>query len=95
MALKNQYLIDLLERVKQRNQGEPEFIQTEQRFLKLLSLLLKRDRIILMQAYLRELLSLKDRLSSVYRGLTTTVRHRLTEVSEYSSTLQSDLTRAV
>ncbi len=28
MALKNQYLIDLLERVKQRNQGEPEFIQT-------------------------------------------------------------------
>lgn len=28
MALKNQYLIDLLERVKKRNQGEPEFIQT-------------------------------------------------------------------
>ena len=28
MALKNQYLIDLLARVKQRNQGEPEFIQT-------------------------------------------------------------------
>ncbi len=28
MALKNQYLVDLLERVKARNQGEPEFIQT-------------------------------------------------------------------
>ena len=28
MALKNQYLIDLLERVKKRNAGEPEFIQT-------------------------------------------------------------------
>ena len=28
MALKNQYLLDLLERVKARNQGEPEFIQT-------------------------------------------------------------------
>ena len=28
MALKNQYLIDLLETVKKRNQGEPEFIQT-------------------------------------------------------------------
>ena len=28
MALKNQYLLDLLERVKTRNQGEPEFIQT-------------------------------------------------------------------
>ncbi len=28
MALKNQYLIDLLEKVKKRNQGEPEFIQT-------------------------------------------------------------------
>ncbi len=28
MALKNQYLIDLLESVKKRNQGEPEFIQT-------------------------------------------------------------------
>jgi len=28
MALKNQYLIDLLERVKKRNPGEPEFIQT-------------------------------------------------------------------
>ena len=27
MALKNQYLIDLLETVKKRNQGEPEFIQ--------------------------------------------------------------------
>ncbi len=27
MALKNQYLADLLEKVKQRNQGEPEFIQ--------------------------------------------------------------------
>ncbi len=27
MALKNQYLIDLLENVKKRNQGEPEFIQ--------------------------------------------------------------------
>lgn len=28
MALTNQYLADLLERVKQRNPGEPEFIQT-------------------------------------------------------------------
>ncbi len=28
MALKNQYLVDLLARVKKRNQGEPEFIQT-------------------------------------------------------------------
>ena len=28
MALKNEYLIDLLERVKKRNAGEPEFIQT-------------------------------------------------------------------
>ncbi|MBQ7810901.1 MAG: NADP-specific glutamate dehydrogenase, partial [Clostridia bacterium] len=28
MALKNEYLLDLLERVKQRNPGEPEFIQT-------------------------------------------------------------------
>ena len=28
MALKNQYLIDLLERVEKRNPGEPEFIQT-------------------------------------------------------------------
>lgn len=28
MALKNQYLIDLLERVQKRNAGEPEFIQT-------------------------------------------------------------------
>ncbi len=28
MALKNQYLIDLLETVKKRNAGEPEFIQT-------------------------------------------------------------------
>ena len=27
MAIKNAYLADLLERVKQRNQGEPEFIQ--------------------------------------------------------------------
>ena len=27
MALKNQYLIDLLETVKKRNAGEPEFIQ--------------------------------------------------------------------
>ncbi len=27
MALKNQYLIDLMETVKKRNQGEPEFIQ--------------------------------------------------------------------
>ena len=27
MALKNQYLIDLLETVKKRNPGEPEFIQ--------------------------------------------------------------------
>ncbi|MBR5774180.1 MAG: NADP-specific glutamate dehydrogenase, partial [Clostridia bacterium] len=27
MALKNQYMIDLLETVKRRNQGEPEFIQ--------------------------------------------------------------------
>ncbi|MGN1106831.1 MAG: NADP-specific glutamate dehydrogenase, partial [Huintestinicola sp.] len=27
MALKNTYLIDLLETVKKRNQGEPEFIQ--------------------------------------------------------------------
>ncbi|MBQ5333844.1 MAG: NADP-specific glutamate dehydrogenase, partial [Oscillospiraceae bacterium] len=27
MALKNKYLIDLLETVKKRNQGEPEFIQ--------------------------------------------------------------------
>ncbi len=28
MALKNEYLVDLLERVKKRNAGEPEFIQT-------------------------------------------------------------------
>ena len=28
MALKNEYLLDLLERVKQRNPNEPEFIQT-------------------------------------------------------------------
>ena len=28
MAIKNQYLNDLLERVKKRNAGEPEFIQT-------------------------------------------------------------------
>ncbi len=28
MALKNQYLVDLLARVEKRNQGEPEFIQT-------------------------------------------------------------------
>ncbi|MBR2088571.1 MAG: NADP-specific glutamate dehydrogenase, partial [Oscillospiraceae bacterium] len=28
MALKNQYLIDLLARVEKRNPGEPEFIQT-------------------------------------------------------------------
>ncbi|MCH5185857.1 MAG: NADP-specific glutamate dehydrogenase, partial [Oscillospiraceae bacterium] len=27
MAVKNQYLIDLLETVKKRNSGEPEFIQ--------------------------------------------------------------------
>ena len=27
MALKNKYLIDLIENVKKRNQGEPEFIQ--------------------------------------------------------------------
>ena len=27
MALKNQYLIDLLQTVKKRNPGEPEFIQ--------------------------------------------------------------------
>ena len=27
MAIKNAYLVDLLERVKKRNQGEPEFIQ--------------------------------------------------------------------
>ena len=29
MALKNQYLIDLLETVKKRNAGEPEFIQAD------------------------------------------------------------------
>ncbi len=28
MALTNEYLLDLLERVKKRNPGEPEFIQT-------------------------------------------------------------------
>ena len=28
MALKNEYLLDLIERVKKRNPGEPEFIQT-------------------------------------------------------------------
>ncbi len=48
MALKNQYLIDLLGRVEKRNPGEPEFIQ----FSRHSSLLLKRDRISSMQAFL-------------------------------------------
>ena len=43
MALKNQYLIDLLETVKKRNAGEPEFIQAVMEELLHLSLLLKKD----------------------------------------------------
>ena len=43
MALKNQYLADLLETVKKRNAGEPEFIQAVTEVLYLLNQLLKKD----------------------------------------------------
>ena len=66
MALKNQYLIDLLETVKKRNAGEPEFIQAVTEVFESLQPVV--DRISLTQAYLRESLSLKDRSCSVYPG---------------------------
>ena len=42
MALKNQYLIDLLENVKKRNQGEPEFIQAVTQVLETLEPVVER-----------------------------------------------------
>ncbi|MGN0579650.1 MAG: NADP-specific glutamate dehydrogenase [Ruminococcus sp.] len=42
MALKNQYLIDLLENVKKRNQGEPEFIQAVTEVLETLEPVVER-----------------------------------------------------
>lgn len=68
MALKNQYLIDLLETVKKRNAGEPEFIQAVTEVFESLQPVVEKDRISLTQAYSKESLSLKDRSCSVYLG---------------------------
>lgn len=67
-GVKNQYLIDLLETVKKRNAGEPEFIQAVTEVFESLQPVVEKDRISLTQAYLRESLSLKDRSCSVYPG---------------------------
>lgn len=68
MALTNKYLADLLETVKKRNPGEPEFIQAVTEVLRPFSRLLKRDRTSSTQAYSTESLSLRDRSSSAFRG---------------------------
>ena len=69
MALKNQYLIDLLETVKKRNAGEPEFIQAVMEvFTSLEPVVEKRPDFSRSRCISKESLSLKDRLSSVYLG---------------------------
>ena len=65
MALKNQYLIDLLETVKKRNAGEPEFIQA-----------VMEDLTSLRLVFSSVSLSLRDRLFSVCLGLMIMARHR-------------------
>ena len=76
MALTNTYLINLLENVKKRNQGEPEFIQAVTEVIETSISLSTRDPISLRQAFLTDSLSLKDRSFSVFLGLTTTARYR-------------------
>ena len=58
--MKNKYLLGILEDVKKKDATEPEFIQTSLRN----------------QVFLKDLLSLKDRLFSVFRGLTIMARCR-------------------
>ncbi len=80
MALKNQYLIDLLETVKKRNQGEPEFIQAVTEVLETLEPVAEKRQ------------DLID--AGVFERIVEPERQIMFRVSEFSSTPLSDLTRA-
>ena len=92
MALKNQYLIDLLETVKKRNAGEPEFIQAVMEvFTSLEPVVEKRPDLVEAGVF--------ERIVEPERQIIFRVPwvddNGKTEVSVFSLTLQSDLTRVV
>ena len=76
MALKNQYLIDLLETVKKRNAGEPEFIQAVMEVFTSLEPVVERRPDLVEAGVSSVSLSLRDRLFSVCLGLMIMARHR-------------------
>lgn len=76
MALTNKYLADLLETVKKRNPGEPEFIQAVTEVFETLQPVAEKRQDLIDAAFSTGSLSLRDRSSSAFRGLTTTARYR-------------------
>lgn len=89
------YSDEIIEKVKAKNPNEPEFIQAVTEVMNSLRLVVDNDPKYQNEHYLRESLNQNVLLCSVYHGLTTKAKFRSTEVSVYSSTVPSDLTRAV
>ena len=87
MEIKNEYLAGLMERVIKRNPNEPEFHQAVFEVLESLVGVAEAH-----PEYIER--GVFELSNSEFRGLMITARFRLTEVTEFSLTVQSVLTRA-
>ena len=76
MALTNKYLADLLETVKKRNPGEPEFIQAVTEVFETLQPVAEKRQDLIDAGVFDRIVEPRDRSSSAFRGLTTTARCR-------------------
>lgn len=76
MALTNTYLINLLENVKKRNQGEPEFIQAVTEVIETLEPVINKRPDLVEAGVLDRLVEPERQIISVFLGLTTTARYR-------------------
>ena len=87
------YSDEIIEKVKAKNPNEPEFIQAVTEVMNSLRLVVDNDPKYQNEALLERIVE-PERII-MYHGLTMKAKFRSTEVSVYSSTVRSDLTRAV
>ena len=64
MAIKNAYILDLLERTKKRNPGEPEFIQAVTEVLATLEPVIEKRQDLVDAGVLERIVDPTDRLYS-------------------------------
>ena len=70
------YAQDVLAKLKEKNASEPEFIQAATEVLTSLEPVFEKHPEFEKASLLERIVELRDRLCSVFLGLTTTVRYR-------------------